>query len=59
VLTLLQSQYTIEDEIDLKLIKAAIELDILAWQNSILWRPNEIDGYCQEGKFTLRFYDLC
>jgi hypothetical protein len=44
VLTLLRSAYTQEDKIDQKLIKAAMEYDILPFANSILWRPDHIIG---------------
>lgn len=44
VLTLLRSAYTQEDKIDQKLIKAAMEYDILPFANSILWRPDHILG---------------
>jgi hypothetical protein len=49
VLTLLRSAYTQEDEIDQKLIKAAMEYDILPFANSILWRPDHIPGKLVDG----------
>jgi hypothetical protein len=49
VLTLLRSAYTQEDEIDQKLIKAAMEYDILPFGNSILWRPDHIPGRLVDG----------
>jgi hypothetical protein len=49
VLTLLRSAYTQEDEIDQKLIKAAMEYDILPFGNSILWRPDHIPGKLVDG----------
>ncbi|OAQ58956.1 hypothetical protein VFPPC_11895 [Pochonia chlamydosporia 170] len=44
VLTLLRSAYTQEDKIDQKLVKAAMEYDILPFANSILWRPDHFVG---------------
>lgn len=49
VLTLLRSAYTQEDEVDRKLIKAAMEYDILPFANSILWRPDYILGNMVDG----------
>jgi hAT family C-terminal dimerisation region len=49
VLTLLRSAYTQEDEMDQKLIKAAMEYDILPFANSILWRPDYIPGKLIDG----------
>jgi hypothetical protein len=48
VLTLLRSAYTSEDEVDKQLIKDALELDILPFRNSILWRPDLFDGHIDE-----------
>jgi hypothetical protein len=49
VLTLLRSAYAQEDEIDQKLIEAAMEYDILPFANSILWRPDHIPGKLVDG----------
>ena len=50
VLTLLRSAYTTEDDVDKALIKAAMELDIVLHNNSILWRPDQIEGHLADGE---------
>jgi len=45
VLTLLRSAYQSEDKRDAELIKNAMESDIVdTMRNSVLWRPDRIDG---------------
>ena len=50
VLTLLRSAYTTEDDVDKALIKAAMELNIVLHNNSILWRPDQIEGHLADGE---------
>jgi hypothetical protein len=50
VLTLLRSIYTSEDEVDKALIKEAMKLDVIPQKNSILWRPDMIEGHLPDGK---------
>jgi hypothetical protein len=45
VLVLLRSSYTAEDAVDKALIAEAMSLDILPFRNSILWKPDDIDGH--------------
>jgi len=56
VLTLLRSAYESEDTVNTALIKAAMELDIQALKNSILWRPDNVAGQLTEGKLVLDLY---
>ena len=49
-MTLLRSAYTTEDDVDKALIKAAMELDIVLHNNSILWRPDQIEGHLADGE---------
>ena len=45
VLALLRSQYQSEDKVNAKLIKEAIESDIVdSICNSVLWRPDRFEG---------------
>jgi hypothetical protein len=48
-LTLLRSIYQTEDEADKALIKEAMEIDVIPQKNSILWRPDEINGHVEKG----------
>lgn len=58
VFTLLRSQYQSEDEIDVKLVASAMELDIVStMRGSILWRPDRLDGHV-EGKSSLAYFLL-
>ena len=44
-MTLLRSQYQSEDKVNAKLIKEAIESDIVdGIRNSVLWRPDRFKG---------------
>jgi hypothetical protein len=58
VLTLLRSAYESEDTVDTALIKAAMELNIQAPKNSILWRPDNVAGQLTEGKLVLDLYAI-
>ena len=49
VLTLLRSIYQTEDEADKALIKEAMAIDVIPQKNSILWRPDEINGHVEKG----------
>jgi hypothetical protein len=53
VLTLLRSSYTSEDAVDRALIDEAMQLDILAFRHSILWRPDEYNRHIEEGKILI------
>jgi hypothetical protein len=57
-LTLLWSAYESEDTVDTALIKAAIELDIQAPKNSILWRLDNVARELAEGKLVLDLYAI-
>jgi len=59
VLTLLRSAYASEDEVDKALIKAAMKLDIVFQRNSILWRPDNIEGHLLNGEFFTLINTLC
>jgi hypothetical protein len=48
VLTLLRSAYTSEDKADNKLLSEAMKLNVWAYRNSILWRPDEINERLSE-----------
>ncbi len=44
-----RSTYQTEDEADKALIKEAMEIDVIPQKNSILWRPDEINGHVEKG----------
>jgi hypothetical protein len=58
-LTLLRSAYASEDEVDKAFIKAAMKLDIAFKRNSILWRPDNIEGHLLNGEFFTLINTLC
>jgi hypothetical protein len=48
VLALLRSAYTSADKADNKLLSDAMKLNVWAYRNSILWRPDEINERLSE-----------